>query len=63
MTAENRHIIPVNDYIEHDTNNFDQCICGPDVEYLENGNKLIKHHSLDGRELYEKDNENYIGEF
>lgn len=48
------HTYPVNDLIEHDTENFDECICGPDVEYVEGGGKVVLHHSLDGRELEEE---------
>lgn len=51
----NVHTFPVNDLVEHDTENFDACVCGPDVEFLENGGRLIVHHSLDGRELGEED--------
>jgi hypothetical protein len=46
------HAVPVNDLIEHDTENFDECICGPDIEYVEDG-KIVVHHSLDGREKNE----------
>ncbi len=49
------HVFPVNDVVEHDTENFDECVCGPDVEYLDGGGKLVSHHSLDGRELHEPD--------
>lgn len=45
------HTFPINDVVEHDTDNFDACICGPDVEYVEGGGKLVTHHSLDGREI------------
>lgn len=43
------HVEPINDVIEHNTAS-DDCVCGPDIEYLENGGKLVTHHSLDGRE-------------
>ena len=47
------HVLPVNDLIEHDSEHFDECVCGPDVEYVEGG-KVVTHHSLDGRELLEE---------
>jgi hypothetical protein len=46
------HTIPINDIIEHDTNS-DECVCGPDIIYVENGGKQVIHHSLDGREFRE----------
>jgi hypothetical protein len=50
------HVVPVADVIAHDDEGVD-CICGPDVEYLigreGRHGKLITHHSLDGREMYE----------
>lgn len=45
------HVIPCNDLIEH-TNEDDDCVCGPDVEFV-SGGAVIVHHSLDGRELTE----------
>lgn len=55
MKNQNIHVVPVNDLIEHDSDkdSFDSCICGPEVEYVINGNFIIKHHSLDGREFHE----------
>ena len=50
------HTFPVNDLVEHSTDS-DECICGPDVEYVENGRELVKHHSLDGREHREPDHD------
>jgi hypothetical protein len=48
----------VNDLVEHD-NTGDDCVCGPEVEPVprDDGSMgwLIKHHSLDGRELEEAD--------
>jgi hypothetical protein len=42
------HTYPVNDLIEHDTESLD-CVCGPDVEYLEGGGKHVVHHlCIDG---------------
>jgi len=50
------HVIPVEDAIAHDDDGV-LCICGPEVEYLigQHGahGKVITHHSLDGREMYE----------
>lgn len=51
------HVEPINDLITHDTDHFDECVCGPDVEFVEGG-AVITHHSLDGRELTEKEKEN-----
>lgn len=52
------HTIPLNDLVEHDTDT-DDCICGPDVEavFREDGSNgwHILHHSLDGRELDERE--------
>jgi hypothetical protein len=46
------NVYPVDDLIEHETGHCgDDCVCGPDVEYGEEGAKLIIHHSLDGREV------------
>jgi hypothetical protein len=47
------HSYPVGDLIEHYTEDDDGCACGPDVEYVEGGGKVVKHHSLDGREAGE----------
>ena len=48
------HVLPVNDLVEHDGDNDDDCICGPDVEPVisDDGSCgwLITHHALDGRE-------------
>lgn len=54
MRHKNIHVIPVNDLVEHtsDEDSFDTCICGPDTEFI-NGNWIIVHHSLDGREFHE----------
>jgi hypothetical protein len=49
------HTYPVGDLVEHDTENFDACICGPDVEFVEGGGRHVVHHSLDGRELRERE--------
>jgi hypothetical protein len=56
--ADRVHVLPVNDLVEHD-NTGDDCVCGPEVEPVprDDGSMgwLIKHHSLDGRELEEAD--------
>lgn len=57
MNPERHHVYPLDDKVEHDTDNFDECICGPEVEYLENGGTLIVHHALDGREHDEPDHD------
>ena len=44
------HVVPINDLIEHEDS--DDCICGPDTEFV-SGGAVISHHSLDGRELNE----------
>lgn len=51
------HTYPVADIVDHDTENFDECICGPDVVFFDNGNKQVIHHSLDGREHDEPDHD------
>jgi len=44
------HVRPLGDLIEHPD---DACVCGPRVEEI-NGNFLLVHHSLDGREADEQ---------
>lgn len=51
------HVVPVGDVIAHDTSSVDACVCGPDVEYGDEGFKLVTHHSLDGREHDEPDHD------
>jgi hypothetical protein len=46
------HVAPIRDLIEHDTDGFDECVCGPDVRFVEGG-AVVTHHSLDGRERFE----------
>ncbi|MCA1806353.1 MAG: hypothetical protein LC687_00530 [Actinobacteria bacterium] len=48
------HVIPINDLIEHVD---DDCLCGPDYEYVDpdtgdsyHNGPLVVHHALDGRE-------------
>ena len=43
------HVEPINDLIAHDTEHFDECVCGPYVAFVDGG-AVIVHHSLDGRE-------------
>jgi hypothetical protein len=54
--SDTYHVTPVDDLVEHDTDGGD-CICGPDSEPVERADGsmgwLVKHHSLDGRELDE----------
>lgn len=51
-----QHIIPVNDLIEHDTDEY--CVCQPEVEILTTygtpDQYIYIHHSLDGREYKER---------
>jgi hypothetical protein len=47
------HIVPYDDLMEHEQSA--NCICGPTVQYLDDGLKTITHVSLDGREVEEPD--------
>ena len=51
------HVVPVDDLIEHDTSGNAECVCGPEHKpvFREDGSNgwLVKHASLDGRELTE----------
>lgn len=55
-SSDTVHVIPLNDHVEHDTSG-EPCVCGPDTEavFRDDGSNgwLVKHHSLDGRELQE----------
>jgi hypothetical protein len=55
---DTRHVIPVNDLIEHAM--VDDCVCVPRVEPVprDDGSMgwLYVHHSLDGREAFETAN-------
>jgi hypothetical protein len=53
------HVLPTNDLIEHERPG-DDCLCGPDVEFVENGVVMV-HHSLDGRELHDIPQQYKIG--
>lgn len=52
------HVLPIDDTVEHDV--CESCICGPDITTIVFKNNqyglVIKHHSLDGRELNERTN-------
>lgn len=47
-TVQSVHVLPNQDAIEHQVS--DECICGPDVEFVGGDTVLHLHHSLDGRE-------------
>jgi len=51
LRDDTTHVIPLNDMIEHEETI--RCICGPRVEGIEGGGKIVVHHSLDGREKTE----------
>lgn len=46
------HVLPVNDIVEHVTN--DECVCGPTSEAVKRDNGsigwVVVHHAVDGRE-------------
>lgn len=42
------HVVPVNDYIDHEYDYEGECACGP-TPLMEAGIVYV-HHSLDGRE-------------
>lgn len=47
------HVVPVGDLIEHDTEHFEDCVCGPRVQRVDaplGDGWLYIHHSLDRRE-------------
>lgn len=52
------HVFPIGDLVEHEVDG-EPCVCGPSTEWLigRDGStgKLVTHHSLDDRELYERD--------
>lgn len=52
-----RHVVPVGDLVDHDTDSESECACGPRVEavFRQDGSAgwLVVHNSLDGRELCE----------
>ena len=48
-----RHVYPLNDLEEHDTESAGQCDCNPTVEFV-NGDTIVIHNSYDGREIIEQ---------
>ena|SRR5699024_4877672 len=55
------NVVPIQDDYEH--HEGPDCVCGPDVEGIGGGAMLlVKHHSLDGRELTETDDEEEVGD-
>ena len=44
------HVLPVNDWIDHEE--ATTCLCEPRVEFV-NGEMLVIHNALDGREAAE----------
>ena len=60
MGSDVVHVYPVDDLVEHDLEGED-CVCGPTVEavFREDGSNgwVVKHNSLDGRELSEEQGE------
>lgn len=46
------HVMPVNDMREHVESG--DCWCQPSIERFSNGNALIVHNAMDGRELVEQ---------
>ncbi len=42
-----RHVIPVDDIVPHEHST--ECVCGPKVEVVD-GDLVVVHNSLDGRE-------------
>ena len=51
-TADPIHVVPVNDLREHEERGT-TCWCCPQV-YTEDGETVVVHNSLDGRELVER---------
>jgi hypothetical protein len=45
------HVEPVNDVVKHECDGgaLCDCVCGPDVTFLDDA-VIVTHHSLDGRE-------------
>lgn len=48
---DNWHVTPVNDLKEHEESKY--CWCHPKSERQSNGNWVIVHNAMDGRELKE----------
>lgn len=59
LTAGTSIVHPLNDLIVHDVDGEDACVCGPRVEPVERPDGsfgwMYVHHSLDGRELTERE--------
>ena len=57
MAQDDVHVYPLNDLIDHDTDGG-ECMCGPTTEAVQRDDGsygwLSVHHSLDGRELQER---------
>jgi hypothetical protein len=53
------HVEPIGDLIQHDTSGQQPCVCGPTERPVkaDDGSVgwVVVHHSLDGREQYEGD--------
>ena len=46
--AEDQHVIPLNDLLEHDTDSK-ECWCDPEIK-VEGAVLVVVHNSFDGRE-------------
>lgn len=46
------HVLPVNDLMEHVED--ETCECKPTIRYVDGGGKIVIHNSWDGREYWEK---------
>lgn len=59
MAADDVHVFPTGDVIEHVVDGGSDCPCGPTTEPVPRADGsmgwLILHHSLDGREFAEPD--------
>ena len=56
MNLGEMEVMPFNDLIEH--TGGEDCVCGPDSEVgFREGCIIIVHHSLDGREMNEREHE------
>jgi hypothetical protein len=48
IAVTNVHVMPNEDLVAHEVS--DECVCGPDTEFVGDDTILHLHHSLDGRE-------------
>lgn len=52
MTADEVHVVPIEDLITH---TFKDCVCVPSAKHIErvdgSTGRIMVHHSLDGREV------------